>query len=96
MFTNRPAMKREYQPKQESGVLATDGLEGMRDNLYFIRESVQRRLLTEFDGEVNQENNEQIRQMIEVFFNQQRRHSAIDYVSPAEYERNRLSVRLAA
>jgi pilus assembly protein CpaF len=70
MFTNRPAVKREYQPKQESGALSGDGLEGMRDNLYFIRESVQRRLLTEFDGEVNQENNEQIRQMIEVFFNQ--------------------------
>ena len=33
---------------------------------------------------------------IEVFYNQQRRHSAIDYVSPAEYERNLLSARLAA
>jgi pilus assembly protein CpaF len=70
MFTNRPAMKREYQPKQEGDVLSIDGLEGMRENLHFIRESVQRRLLTEFEGEVNQENNDQIRQMIEVFFNQ--------------------------
>lgn len=25
---------------------------------------------------------------IEVFYNQQRRHSSLDYVSPAEYERN--------
>lgn len=33
---------------------------------------------------------------IEVFYNQQRRHSAIDYVSPAEHERNPLWVRPAA
>ena len=26
---------------------------------------------------------------IEVFYNQQRRHSSLDYVSPAEYEKNR-------
>jgi transposase InsO family protein len=32
---------------------------------------------------------------IEVFYNQQRRHSLLDYVSPAEYERNR-RVALAA
>ena len=32
---------------------------------------------------------------IEVFYNQQRRHSALDYVSPAEYERNR-PARMAA
>jgi len=32
---------------------------------------------------------------IEVFYNQQRRHSSLDYVSPAEYEKNR-RVALAA
>jgi len=26
---------------------------------------------------------------IEVFYNRQRRHSSLDYVSPAEYEKNR-------
>ncbi len=30
---------------------------------------------------------EQLFDYIEVFYNQQRRHSALDYVSPAEYER---------
>lgn len=33
---------------------------------------------------------------IEVFYNQQRRHSSIDYVSPAEYERRQQTIRLAA
>jgi transposase InsO family protein len=30
---------------------------------------------------------EQLFDYIEVFYNQRRRHSALDYVSPAEYER---------
>jgi transposase InsO family protein len=38
---------------------------------------------------------EELFDYIEVFYNQQRRHSAIDYVSPAEYERNE-RMRLAA
>ena len=33
--------------------------------------------------------NEQLFDYIEVFYNQQRRHSSIDYVSPARYERQR-------
>jgi transposase InsO family protein len=33
---------------------------------------------------------------IEVFYDQQTKHSAIGYLSPAEYEKNQLSVRLAA
>ena len=32
---------------------------------------------------------EQAFDYIEVFYNQQRRHSSIDYVSPARYERER-------
>jgi transposase InsO family protein len=31
---------------------------------------------------------EELFDYIEVFYNQQRRHSAIDYVSPAQYERD--------
>lgn len=31
---------------------------------------------------------EEIFDYIEVFYNQKRRHSSLDYVSPAEYERN--------
>lgn len=40
---------------------------------------------------------EQLVDYIEVFYNQQRRHSAIDFVSPARYERERQSeLQLAA
>jgi putative transposase len=39
---------------------------------------------------------EQLFDYIEVFYNQQRRHSAIDYVSPAEYERAQRALPLAA
>ena len=70
MFTNRPAMNREFTPQAEEADLTPEGLEGIQDNLYFMRDAVQRRLLSEFDGEVNQENHAQLRQMIEVFFNQ--------------------------
>ncbi len=70
MFSNRPAMKRDYKPREEGDSFGSEGMEGIRENLYFIRDSVQRRILAEFEGEVNQENHEQLRQMIEVFFNQ--------------------------
>lgn len=40
---------------------------------------------------------EQLFDFIEVFSNQQRRHSALDYVSPARYERERVTeVQMAA
>ena len=65
MFTNRPAMNRDYTPSTEEAALTPDGLEGVQDNLYFMRDAVQRRLLAEFDCEVNQENQPQLRQMIE-------------------------------
>jgi transposase InsO family protein len=34
---------------------------------------------------------EQLFDYIEIFYNQKRRHSTLDYVSPAEYERNRIT-----
>ncbi len=70
MFTNRPAMRKEYQAPTNDNPLGPEEVEGMRDNLYHIREVVQKRLLTEFEGEVNQENEPQIRQLIEYYFNQ--------------------------
>ncbi|MGE0549494.1 MAG: IS3 family transposase [Kofleriaceae bacterium] len=40
---------------------------------------------------------EQLFDYVEVFYNQQRRHSSIDYVSPARYERERdMRTQLAA
>ena len=70
MFNNRPAMRREYTPRDDETQSGPDGLEGIQDNLYHLRDSVQRRLLAEFDGEVDQANQGRLRQMIEVYFNQ--------------------------
>ncbi len=39
---------------------------------------------------------EQLFDDIEVFYNQRRRHSALDCVSPARYERERVEVQMAA
>lgn len=41
--------------------------------------------------ESNLDAKEQLFDYIEVFYNQQRRHSALDYMSPAEYERNAMA-----
>ncbi len=70
MFNNRPAMKKEYQPKQETEGFTPDAFEGIKDNLYFIRDSVQKRLLADFDGEATHENIPQLRAQIEGIFNQ--------------------------
>ena len=39
---------------------------------------------------------EQLFDYIEVFYNQRRRHSTLDYVSPARYERDRITERQMA
>ena len=70
MFNNRPAIRREYVPREEEVQAGPGGLEGIQENLYHLRDSVQRRLLAEFDGEVDQANQGRLRQMIEVNFNQ--------------------------
>jgi pilus assembly protein CpaF len=62
-------MKREYTPEEPEGTATPEGL-GDQENLYYLRDAVQRRLLSDFDGEVDQENPDQLRHMIEVYFNQ--------------------------
>jgi pilus assembly protein CpaF len=63
-------MRREFQVQDEDPATTTTTLEGVWDNLYFIRDSVQKRLLSEFDGEVTLENIPKLRQQIEMIFNQ--------------------------
>lgn len=63
-------MRRDYQVQEEDPTTTTPALEGVWDNLYFIRDSVQKRLLAEFDGEVTLENIPKLRQQIEMLFNQ--------------------------
>jgi pilus assembly protein CpaF len=73
MFTNRPAINphkrlgtgelvRDLQAARSSG--------GINADAYQIRDRVQRKLISETDGEVNITHQPQMRQMIEVLFNQ--------------------------
>ncbi|HSB66132.1 MAG TPA: CpaF family protein [Anaerolineales bacterium] len=73
MFTNRPAKNvrsttaNEYDALGE--VQAIAGGEQISADAYMIRERVQRRLLTEADGEVDLSHIPQMHQMIEALFN---------------------------
>jgi pilus assembly protein CpaF len=69
MFANRPALNKQSQPKQVE-TLSPGELELMKDNLSHIRDEVQKRILTEFNGEVTLDNIPRLRKMIESFFNQ--------------------------
>jgi pilus assembly protein CpaF len=68
MFNNRPAIKREYPSREEEMTNAPEGFEGIKENLYFIRDSIQKRLLVEFDGEVSKGDDGQLRQLIDTYF----------------------------
>ncbi len=69
MFENRPALSKKSQSKQ-SETLSPDDVESMKGHLFHIRDEVQKRILTEFDGEVTLDNIPRLRKMIEAFFNQ--------------------------
>jgi pilus assembly protein CpaF len=63
-------MRRDYQVQEEDQATVSEGLEGIWENLYFIRDSVQKRLLAEFEGEVTHDNLPLLNQQIEMIFNQ--------------------------
>lgn len=69
MFTNRPALDK---PPQRNGQEAqpSDKGEVQNDDLFHVRDEVQRRVLSEFSGEVTLENVPQLRSMVENFFYQ--------------------------
>jgi pilus assembly protein CpaF len=69
MFTNRPALSTKNQPKQNDA-FGGDNMDEMKDVLFHIRDEIQKRVLSEFDGEVSLDNIERLRKMIEMFFNQ--------------------------
>ncbi len=68
MFTNRPAMKKDSTRKGARADLQP-AFEYEEDAI-LIRDVVQKRLLAEFNGELTFDNLNQLRQMIETFFNQ--------------------------
>ncbi|OGO60456.1 MAG: type II secretion system protein E [Chloroflexi bacterium RBG_19FT_COMBO_49_13] len=73
MFTNRPAKNNRSAAQSEYDFLAEAqtiaGSESISNDAYMIRERVQRRLLTEADGEVDLSHIPQMHQMIETLFN---------------------------
>jgi len=69
MFPNRPALNTKNQSSQRDN-LSADSDESMKVNISHIRDEVQKRILTEFDGEVTLDNIPRLRKMIEHFFNQ--------------------------
>jgi pilus assembly protein CpaF len=74
MFLNRPAVSQlNGSPAKTKEMVNQDAGEnpgGITPDAYFIRDRVQRKLLAESESDVNRTNISQMRQMIEVFFNQ--------------------------
>ena len=74
MFTNRPAKNNRsgsHSLSSDAGVVEiTAGLGNPTADVYHIRDRVQRKLLSDTEGEVNLTHMPQMRQMIEAIFNQ--------------------------
>lgn len=73
MFTNRPAMNtrlRVPEERKEDTTPLNGSTSAVSADAYQIRDRVQRKLLAESDGEFVNSQNPQLRQMIEVYFNQ--------------------------
>ena len=69
MFVNRPAMKKEFDVHASTINGQDDAGEPIEAEVYFIRDSIQKRLLTESNGDVSGENETKLRQTIENMFN---------------------------
>jgi len=72
MFTNRPAISgRPGAPTAaDQATAGVDGAGGLPQEIYQIRDLVQRKLLNETQGDISNISQAQMRQMIETFFNQ--------------------------
>ncbi|NIM95924.1 MAG: CpaF family protein [Anaerolineales bacterium] len=74
MFTNRPAIESRFNgattTDSSQGVLNISNAGEVSKDVYHIRDLVQRRLLSETEGDVNLRDQPHMRQMIETFFHQ--------------------------
>ncbi len=70
MFGNRPAIRIRPGDNTPPPTSTIENLGGVPTDVYYIRDRVQRRLLAESEGDVGTDNAPQMRQMIEVIFNQ--------------------------
>lgn len=69
MFSNRPALGKKTETGT-SEALAPEKWDVQKESLFHVRDEVQRRVLSEFNGEVNLENIPKLRTMVEGFFYQ--------------------------
>ena len=74
MFSNRPAVNGDrpgyVQREEEAPVSTLEAIGGISGDVYQIRDRVQRKLLAETEGQVNLEQQAQMRTLIENLFNQ--------------------------
>jgi pilus assembly protein CpaF len=71
MFTNRPALNGSETENLESGVpIVSSNGEGVTADVYHIRKRVQRKLLSESEGETDLDQQPRLRESIETHFNQ--------------------------
>ncbi len=73
MFTNRPAINTRPATGplgQHADIKHIESIGGVTTDVYLIRDRVQRKLLTETEGDVTIDHGPQMRQAIETFFNQ--------------------------
>jgi pilus assembly protein CpaF len=74
MFSNRPAVNGDtpdYARRQEEAPVSTiEAIGGISGDVYQIRDRVQRKLLAETEGQINLEQQAQMRTLIENLFNQ--------------------------
>ena len=69
MFSNRPAVNDENSSTKNEGSTSED-LASMKEHLFRIRDSIQHRLLTDFNGDVTIDNIPVLRKKVEEFFNE--------------------------
>ncbi|MFH1186188.1 MAG: ATPase, T2SS/T4P/T4SS family, partial [Chloroflexota bacterium] len=69
MFANRPALGKK-DDRNSPDTPTADKADLQKDSLFHIRDEVQKRVVTEFNGEVTLENIPQLRTMVEGFFHQ--------------------------
>src|SRR4030042_288385 len=72
MFTNRPAKNSntQFDNRIATDLSGSSQIDTLNTDVYLIRDSVQRKLLNETEGDINNISNSQLRQMIENLFNQ--------------------------
>jgi pilus assembly protein CpaF len=73
MFTNRFGVNGRNTPTSIDGqkpITSLEAVGGVSSDVYLIRDRVQRKLLSETEGQVNTDQQPQMRQLIENLFNQ--------------------------